>query len=134
MDIAICNVLEENATPEQKEAKIDLVDFIEKDIVHAKDAPIAEDMPVAEDAPVGIDVPANADEAPAIADTPSVIEETIIAEKPKPTNTQLIVDNQREILDARNMPQEDMLKVMAEKNPNINFLTESFGAIPEDSS
>ena len=134
MDIAICNVLEENATPEQKEAKIDLVDFIEKDILNAKDAPVAEDMPVAEDAPVGIDVPAKADEAPAIADTPSVIEETIIAEKPKPTNTQLIVDNQREILDARNMSQTEMFSRMKEENPNLDFLTESFGAVPEDSS
>ena len=134
MDIAICNVLEENATPEQKEAKIDLVDFIEKDILNAKDAPVAEDMPVAEDAPVGIDVPAKADEAPAIADAPSVIEETIIAEKPKPTNTQLIVDNQREILDARNMPQTEMFSRMKEENPNLDFLTESFGAVPEDSS
>ena len=122
MDIAICNVLEENATPEQKEAKIDLVDFIEKDILNAKDAPVAEDMPVAEDAPVGTDVPAKADEAPAIADTPSVIEETIIAEKPKPTNTQLIVDNQREILDARNMPQTEMFSRMKEENPESRTL------------
>ena len=134
MDIAICNVLEENATPEQKEAKIDLVDFIEKDILNAKDAPVAEDMPVAEDAPVGTDVPAKADEAPAIADAPSVIEETIIAEKPKPTNTQLIVDNQREIRDARNMPQTEMFSRMKEEDPNLDFLTESFGAVPEDSS
>ena len=32
------------------------------------------------------------------------------------------------------MSQEEMLKVMAEENPNINFLTEAFGAVPEDSS
>ena len=134
MDIAICNVLEENATPEQKEAKIDLVDFIEKDILNAKDAPVAEDMPVAEDAPVGIDVPANADEAPAIADAPSVIEETIIAEKPKPTNTQLIVDNQREILDARNMPQEDMLREMIEEFPAVPHLEDKFDTVLVDSS
>ena len=134
LDIAICDVLEKNATPEQKEAKIDLVDFIEKDILKAKDAPVADDMPVAEDAPVMIDVPANADEAPAIADTPSVIEDAVIVEKPKPSNTQLIVDHQREVLDARNMSQEEMLKVMAEENPNINFLAEAFGAVPEDSS
>ncbi len=134
MDIAICDVLEKNATPEQKEAKIDLVDFIEKDILNANDAPVAEDMPAAEDDPVLIDVPANADEAPAIADTPSVIEDAVIVEKPKPSNTQLIVDHQREVLDARNMSQEEMLKVMAEENPNINFLVEAFGAVPEDSS
>ena len=134
MDIAICNVLEENATPEQKEAKIDLVDFIEKDILNAKDAPVAEDMPVAEDAPVGTDVPAKADEAPAIADTPSVIEETIIAEKPKPTNTQLIVDNQREILDARNMPQEDMLREMIEEFPAVPHLEDKFDTVLVDSS
>ncbi len=134
MRISVCNVLEENATPEQKEAKIDLVDFIEKDILNAKDAPIAEDMPAAEDAPVMIDVPANADEAPAIADTPSVIEDAVIVEKPKPSNTQLIVDHQREILDARNMSQKEMLKVMAEENPNINFLVDAFGVVPEDSS
>lgn len=134
MDIAICDVLEKNATPEQKEAKIDLVDFIEKDILNAKDAPIAEDMPAAEDAPVMIDMPANADEAPAIADTPSVIEDAVIVEKPKPSNTQLIVDHQREILEARNMSQEEMLKVMAEENPNINFLVDAFGVVPEDSS
>ncbi len=134
MDIAICDVLEKNATPEQKEAKIDLVDFIEKDILNAKDAPVDEDMPAAEDDSVLIDVPANADEAPAIADTPSVIEDAVIVEKPKPSNTQLIVDHQREVLDARNMSQEEMLKVMAEENPNINFLAEAFGAVPEDSS
>ncbi len=134
MDIAICNVLEENATPEQKEAKIDLVDFIEKDILNAKDAPVAEDMPVAEDAPVGIDVPANADEAPAIADAPSVIEETIIAEKPKPTNTQLIVDNQREILDARNMPQTEMFSRMKEENPELCHLEDKFKTVTVDSS
>ena len=134
MDIAICDVLEKNATPEQKEAKIDLVDFIEKDILKAKDAPIAEDMPAAEDAPVLIDVPANADEAPAIADTPSVTEDAVIVEKPKPSNTQLIVDHQREILDARNMPQTEMFSRMAEENPNLNFLAEAFGAVPEDSS
>ncbi len=134
MDIAICDVLEKNATPEQKEAKIDLVDFIEKDILNANDAPVAEDMPAAEDDPVMIDVPANADEAPAIADTPSVIEDAVIVEKPKPSNTQLIVDHQREVLDARNMSQEDMLKKMAEENPNINFLVDAFGAVPEDSS
>ena len=122
MDIAICDVLEKNATPEQKEAKIDIVDFIEKDILNAKDAPnaesapIVEDIPVAEDAPVMIDVPANADEAPEI------------------TNTQLIVDHQREVLEARNMSQEEQLKVMAEKNPELNFLVEAFGAVPEDSS
>ena len=134
MDIAICNVLEENATPEQKEAKIDLVDFIEKDILNAKDAPVAEDMPVAEDAPVGIDVPAKADEAPATADAPSVIEETIIAEKPKPTNTQLIVDNQREIRDARNMPQEDMLKEMINEFPAVPHLEDKFDTVLVDSS
>ena len=122
LDIAICDVLEKNATPEQKEAKIDIVDFIEKDILNAKDAPnaesapIVEDIPVAEDAPVMIDVPANADEAPEI------------------TNTQLIVDHQREVLEARNMSQEEQLKVMAEKNPELNFLVEAFGAVPEDSS
>ena len=134
MEIAICDVLEKNATPEQKEAKIDLVDFIEKDILNANDAPVAEDMPAAEDDPVLIDVPANADEAPAIADTPSVIEDTVIVEKPKPSNTQLIVDHQREILDARNMPQTEMFSRMAEENPNLNFLAEAFGAVPEDSS
>lgn len=134
MDIAICDVLEKNATPEQKEAKIDLVDFIEKDILNAKDAPVDENMPAAEAAPVMIDVPANADEAPAIADTPSVIEDAVIVEKPKPSNTQLIVDHQREIIDARNMSQKEMLKVMAEKNPNINFLVDAFGVVPEDSS
>jgi hypothetical protein len=134
MDIAICDVLEKNATPEQKEAKIDLVDFIEKDILKAKDAPVAENMPAAEDAPVMIDVPAKADEAPAIADTSSVIEDAVIVEKPKPSNTQLIVDHQREILDARNMSQKEMLKVMAEENPNINFLVDAFGVVPEDSS
>ena len=81
-----------------------------------------------------IDVPANADEAPAIADTPSVIEDAVIVEKPKPSNTQLIVDHQREILDARNMPQTEMFSRMAEENPNLNFLAEAFGAVPEDSS
>ena len=134
MEIAICDVLEKNATPEQKEAKIDLVDFIEKDILNAKDAPVAEDMPAAEDAPVMIDVPANADEAPAIADTPSVNEDAVIVEKPKPSNTQLIVDHQREVLEARNMSQEDMLKKMAEEKPEINYLVEAFGVVPEDSS
>ena len=134
MDIAICDVLEKNATPEQKEAKIDLVDFIEKDILNAKDAPIGEEMPAADDAPVMIDVPANADEAPAIADTPSVIEDAVIVEKPKPSNTQLIVDHQREILDARNMSQTEMFSRMADENPNINFLVDAFGAVPEDSS
>ena len=134
MDIAICDVLEKNATPEQKEAKIDLVDFIEKDILNAKDAPVAEDMPAAEDDPVMIDVPANADEAPAIADTPSVIEDAVIVEKPKPSNTQLIVDHQREVLDARNMSQAEMFSRMKEENPDLNFLTEAFGVVPEDSS
>ena len=134
LDIAICDVLEKNATPEQKEAKIDIVDFIEKDILNAKDAPIAEDMPAAEAAPVMIDEPAKADEAPAIADTPSVTEDAVIVEKPKPSNTQLIVDHQREILDARNMPQTEMFSRMAEENPNLNFLAEAFGAVPEDSS
>ena len=134
LDIAICDVLEENATPEQKEAKIDLVDFIEKDILNAKDAPVAENMPAAEDAPVMIDAPANADEASAIADTPSVIEDAVIVEKPKPSNTQLIVDHQREVLGARNMSQAEMFSRMAEENPNLNFLVEAFGAVPEDSS
>ena len=134
MDIAICDVLEKNATPEQKEAKIDLVDFIEKDILNAKDAPVAEDMPAAEDDPALIDVPANADEAPAIADTPSVIEDAVIVEKPKPSNTQLIVDHQREVLDARNMSQAEMFSRMKEENPDLNFLTEAFGVVPEDSS
>ena len=91
-------------------------------------------MPAAEDAPVMIDMPANADEAPAIADTPSVNEDAVIVEKPKPSNTQLIVDHQREVLDARNMSQKEMLKVMAEKNPNINYLVDAFGVVPEDSS
>ena len=134
MEIAICDVLEKNATPEQKEAKIDLVDFIEKDILNAKDAPVAEDIPAAEDAPVMIDEPAKADEAPAIADTPSVIEDAVIVEKPKPSNTQLIVDHQREVLDARNMSQTEMFSRMAEENPNLNFLVEAFGVVPEDSS
>ena len=134
MDIAICDVLEKNATPEQKEAKIDLVDFIEKDILKAKDAPIAEDMPAAEDAPVMIDVPANADEAPAIADTPSVIEDAVIVEKPKPSNTQLIVDHQKKICDARNMSQAEMYSRMAEENPDLNYLAETFEVVPEDSS
>ena len=127
-------MLEKNATPEQKEAKIDLVDFIEKDILNAKDAPVAEDMPAAEDAPVMIDVPANADEAPTIADTPSVIEDAVIVEKPKPSNTQLIVDHQREVLDARNMSQAEMYSRMKEENPDLNFLPEVFGVVPEDSS
>ena len=134
MDIAICDVLEKNATPEQKEAKIDLVDFIEKDILNANDAPVAEDMPAAEDDSVLIDVPANADEASAIAitDTPSVIEETVIDDKP--SNTQLIVDHQREIRDARNMSQAEMYSRMAEENPDLNYLAEAFGVVPEDSS
>ena len=134
LDIAICDVLEKNATPEQKEAKIDLVDFIEKDILNAKDAPVGEDMPAAEDDPVLIDVPANADEAPAIADTPSVNEDAVIVEKPKPSNTQLIVDHQREVLDARNMSQAEMYSRMKEENPDLNFLPEVFGVVPEDSS
>ena len=134
MEIAICDVLEKNATPEQKEAKIDLVDFIEKDILNAKDAPVAEDMPAAEDDPVLIDVPANADEAPAIADTPSVNEDAVIVEKPKPSNTQMIVDHQREVLDARNMSQTEMFSRMKEENPDLNFLTEVFDVVPEDSS
>ena len=134
MEIAICDVLEKNATPEQKEAKIDLVDFIEKDILNAKDAPVDEDMPAAEDDPVLIDVPANADEAPAIADTPSVIEDAVIVEKPKPSNTQLIVDHQREVLDARNLSQAEMFSRMKEENPDLNFLAEAFGAVPDDSS
>ena len=134
MDIAICNVLEENATPEQKEAKIDLVDFIEKDILNAKDAPVAEDKPLAEDAPVGMDVPAKADEASAIADAPSVIEDTVIVEKPKPTSTQMIVDYQKEVLEARNMPQEEQLGRMKEKNSNLDFFVDVFGVVPEDSS
>jgi hypothetical protein len=139
-------VLEKNATPEQKEAKIDLVDFIEKDILNAKDAPVAEDatviddmpfdedMPAADDAPVMIDVPENADEASAIAitDTPSVIEETVIDDKP--SNTQLIVDHQREVLEARNMSQTEMYSRMAEENPDLNYLAEAFGVVPEDSS
>ena len=122
MEIAICDVLEKNATPEQKEAKIDLVDFIEKDILNARNAtndenaPIVEDIPAAEDAPVMIDVPANADEASEIS------------------NTQLIVDHQRVVREARNMPQEDMLKEMAEEKPEINYLVEAFGVVPEDSS
>lgn len=134
MKISICDVLEKNATPEQKEAKIDLVDFIEKDILSAKDAPIVEDMHAAEDAPVMIDVPANADEASAIADTPSVTEDAVIVEKPKPSNTQLIVDHQREVLDARNMSQTEMFSRMADENPYLNYLTEAFGVVPEDSS
>ena len=134
MEIAICDVLEKNATPEQKEAKIDLVDFIEEDILNAKDAPVAEDMPAAEDAPVVIEDSANADEASAIADTPSVNEGAVIVEKLKPSNTQLIVDHQREIRDARNMSQKDMLKEMAEEEPEINFLVEAFGVVPEDTS
>ena len=134
MDIVICDVLEKNATPEQKEAKIDLVDFIEKDILNAKDAPVDEDMPSAEDDSVLIDVPANADEAPAIADTPSVNEDAVIVEKPMPSNTQLIVDHQREILDARNMSQEEMLSRMKEENPELDFLVDAFGVVPEDSS
>lgn len=134
MEIAICDVLEKNATPDQKEAKIDLVDFIEKDILNANDAPVAEDMPAAEDESVMIDVPANADEAPAIADTPSVNEDAVIVEKPKPSNTQLIVDHQREVLDARNMSQTEMFDRMKEENPNLNFLAEAFGVVPEDSS
>ena len=81
-----------------------------------------------------IDEPANADEASAIADTPSVIEDAVIVEKPKPSNTQLIVDHQREVLDARNMSQKEMLKMMAEENTNINFLVDAFGAVQEDSS
>jgi hypothetical protein len=44
------------------------------------------------------------------------------------------VDNQREILDARNMPQTEMFSRMKEENPELDFLTESFGAVPEDSS
>ena len=136
MEIAICDVLEKNATPEQKEAKIDLVDFIEKDILNAKDEPVAEDMPATEDDPALIDVPENADEASAIAitDTPSVIEETVIDDKPKPSNTQLIVDHQREVLDARNMSQTEMFSRMKEENPDLNFLVDAFGAVPEDSS
>jgi hypothetical protein len=81
-----------------------------------------------------IDVPANADEASAIAitDTPSVIEETVIDDKP--SNTQLIVDHQREIRDARNMSQAEMYSRMAEENPDLNYLAEAFGVVPEDSS
>ena len=134
MRITISDVLEKNATPEQKEAKIDIVDFIEKDILNAKEAPVAEDMPAAEDAPVMIDVPANADEASAIADTPSVIEETIIVEKPKPTNTQLIVDQQKEIRDARNMPPTEMLSRMGKENPAVFYVQDKFGTVTIDSS
>ena len=146
MEIAICDVLEKNATPEQKEAKIDLVDFIEKDILNARNAPVAEDatviddmpfdedMPAADDAPVLIDVPANADEAPTIADTPSVNKDAVIVEKPKPSNTQLIVEHQREILEARNMSQTEMFSRMKEENPDLNFLVDAFGVVPEDSS
>ncbi len=116
------------------------MDFIEKDILNAKDAPVDEDatviddMPAADEAPVMIDVPENADEAPTNADTPSVIEDAVIVEKPKPSNTQLIVEHQREIRDARNMSQAEMYSRMAEENPDLNYLAEAFGVVPEDSS
>ena len=51
-----------------------------------------------------------------------------------PSNTQLIVDHQREIRDARNMSQAEMYSRMAEENPDLNYLAEAFGVVPEDSS
>ena len=128
MRITISDVLEKNATPEQKEAKIDIADFIAEDYVTSEEAPVSEDAPIAEDKPIVEDIP-TVEVAPVMIEDPAPV-----VDIPKPSNTQLIVDEQKEIRDANDMPQTEMLSRMEEENPNINFLVDTFDVVLEDSS
>ena len=128
MRITISDVLEKNATPEQKEAKIDIADFIAEDYVTSEEAPVPEDAPIAEDKPIVEDIP-TVEVAPVMIEDPAPV-----VDIPKPSNTQLIVDEQKEILDARNMPPTEMLSRMGKENPEIFHLGDLFDTVTIDSS
>jgi hypothetical protein len=118
----VSDVLEKNATPEQKEAKIDLADFIAEDIVVSEDSTASAEATstTAEASPTTVEA------------TPTTAEAAPVANKA--TQIQKIINNQAEIMEAKNKSPEEKLREMAEDNPVINHLVEAFGLELEDSS
>jgi len=115
LDIVVSDVLEKNATPEQKEAKIDIADFIAEDIVVPEDSTVSAEAATT-----------TAEVAPTTAKVDPVANKT--------TQIQKIINNQAEIMEAKNKSSEEKLHEMAEDNPVINHLVEAFGLELEDSS
>ena len=119
LDIVVSDVLEKNATPEQKEAKIDIADFIAEDNT--------EDITDNEAAPTAVEAATTSDETA----TTSVEAAPVINKK---SQIQKIISNQAEIKKAKEKSSREMLREMAEDYPAINYLAEAFGAVPVDSS
>jgi hypothetical protein len=115
LDIVVSDVLEKNATPEQKEAKIDIADFIAEDIVVPEDSTVSAEAATT-----------TAEVAPTTAKVDPVANKT--------TQIQKIINNQAEIMEAKNKSSEEKLHEMAEDYPAINCLIEAFGLELEDSS
>ena len=111
LDIVVSDVLERNATPEQKEAKIDIADFIAEDI--------AEENTTNEDSTASGEVAkTTAESAPATAEAAPVADKT--------TQIQKIINNQAEIKEAMNKTPQETLREMAEDYPAVGHLDKAF--------
>ena len=124
MDIIISDVLEKNATPEQKEAKIDLVDFLAAEI--EKDAQAAQDK--AEEV---------AQAVPAVPGPEMAKPTTPTAAIPQQHTAEALrkIHEPKDLMDeAELMSPAEMLEDMIESNPNLNYLLESFDTVEVNSS
>jgi hypothetical protein len=111
MDIIVSDILEKNATPEQKEAKIDIADYVVEDELVAEDAAKGENIPQH-------DVHSN-DSGPRLPEGSAI--DKIHAVK--------------EILEkSMNMAPSEMLCEMAADNPAVLGLVDRFGLVEVDSS
>lgn len=111
MDIIVSDILEKNATPEQKEAKIDIADYVVEDELVDEDAAKGENIPQH-------DVHSN-DSGPRLPEGSAI--DKIHAVK--------------EILEkSMNMAPSEMLCEMAADNPAVLGLVDRFGLVEVDSS
>ena len=111
MDIIVSDVLEKNATPEQKEAKIDIADFLAEDNTADEDETTSENISQHDDAPI--------DNEPRLPEASAI--EKIHAVK--------------EILEkSMNKAPSEMLCEMAADYPEVLGLVDGFGLVEVDSS
>lgn len=108
LDIIVSDVLEKNATPKQKEAKIDIADFIAEDITVNEDATTS-----AEDTAITVES----------APTPAVS-----------APIQKIISEQIEIKEAMNKTAQETLDEMKADNPAVGYLEDMFNTIVMDDS
>ena len=127
IDIIISDILEKEATPEQKEAKIDLVDYLAAEI--AKDTQDVEDAQAAPVAAPSAD--ADTADAPVSAPAPTAA----VPQQPHTDEALRKIHQPKDLLDeAELMTPTEMLQDMKADNPALDCLVGDFAAEVVDSS